>query len=97
MIRSALYKFFKWVWDYRQHEEAIPTLRGANTVRESHDADIEGMRFTVMPAEGGTIVQMRTYDRRKDESKNTTYIIPDTEHDVAHRIGQIVALELIKV
>ncbi len=67
------------------------------SVRESNDVDIEGMRFTVMPAEGGTIVQMRTYDRRKDESKNKTYIIPDTEHDIAHRIGQIVALELLKV
>ena len=68
-----------------------------STVCESHDVDIEGMRFTVMPAEGGTIVQMRTYDRRKDESNNKTYIIPDTEEDIAHRIGQIVAMELIKL
>ncbi len=67
------------------------------SVRESTDADIDGMRFTVMPAEGGTIVQMRTYDRRKDESNNKTYVIPDTEQDIAHRIGQIVAMELIKL
>lgn len=66
------------------------------SVRESHDADIEGMRFTVMPAEGGTIIQMRIYDRRKDENNTKTYVIPDTEQDVAHRIGQIVALELIR-
>jgi hypothetical protein len=67
------------------------------TVRESETADIEGMRFTVMPAEGGTIVQLRTYDRRKDESNMKTYVIPDTESDVAHRIGQIVAMELLRV
>ncbi len=67
------------------------------SVRESTDADIDGMRFTVMPAEGGTIVQMRTYDRRKDESNNKTYVIPDTEQDIAYRIGQIVAMELIKL
>lgn len=66
------------------------------SVRESHEADIEGMRFTVMPAEGGTIVQMRIYDRRKDESNNKTYVISDTEEDIAHRIGQIVAMELIR-
>lgn len=67
------------------------------TVRESSDADIEGMRFTVMPAEGGTIVQMRVYDRRKDESNTKTYVIPETEQDIAHRIGQIVAMELIRL
>ena len=66
------------------------------SVRESSDVDIEGMRFTVMVAEGGTIVQMRTYDRRKDESNNKTYVIPDTEQDIAHHIGQIVAMELIR-
>jgi hypothetical protein len=60
------------------------------------EVDIEGMRFTVMPADGGVIVQMRTYDRRKDESNTKTYLIHDTEDDVAHRIGQIVALELIR-
>lgn len=67
------------------------------TVRESHEADIDGMRFTVMVAEGGTIVQMRTYDRRKDENNHKTYVIPDSESDIAHRIGQIVAMELIKL
>ena len=66
------------------------------SVRESHEADIEGLRFTVMPAEGGTIVQVRTYDRRKDESNNKTYVIPDSETDIAHRVGQIVAMELIR-
>lgn len=74
-----------------------PKLANSIAVRESSDVDIEGMRFTVMPAEGGTIVQMRTYDRRKDESNNKTYIIPDSEEDIAHRIGQIVAMELIRL
>ena len=67
------------------------------SVREREEADIEGMRFTVMPAEGGTIVQMRVYDRRKDENNTKTYVIPETEPDIAHRIGQIVAMELIRL
>ena len=65
--------------------------------RSSEGPDIEGLRFTVMPAEGGTIVQMRVYDRRKDESNNKTYVIPDSETDIAHRVGQIVAMELIRI
>jgi len=67
------------------------------TVREHDSPDIEGMRFNVMVAEGGTIVQMRTYDRRKDENHSKTYVIPDTEQDVAYRIGQIVSLEMMKL
>lgn len=67
------------------------------SVRESDTPDIDGMRFTVMVAEGGTIVQMRTYDRRKDHTDNKTYVIPESEQDIAHRIGQIVAMEMIKL
>jgi len=67
------------------------------SVHANEGPDIEGMRFTVMPADGGTIIQMRIYDRRKDESNNKTYVIPDTEQDIAHRIGQIVAMELIRI
>jgi hypothetical protein len=71
-------------------------VKSSVSIREN-DIDIEGLRFTVMPAEGGVIVQMRTYDRRKDESHNKTYLIPDTEQDIAHRVGQIVAMELIRI
>ena len=89
-IRHKLHNFI-----FPSDSAAVPS-RGS-TIRESSDADIEGMRFTVMPAEGGTIVQMRTYDRRKDESNTKTYVIPETEQDIAHRIGQIVAMELIRL
>jgi hypothetical protein len=68
-----------------------------SAVRTNEGPDVEGLRFTVMPAEGGTIVQMRVYDRRKDESNNKTYVIPDSETDIAHRVGQIVAMELIRI
>lgn len=87
-IRKRLYNF---IYPQDQKEMSIAPVR-------ANDApDIEGLRFTVMPAEGGTIVQMRVYDRRKDESNNKTYVIPDSETDIAHRVGQIVAMELIRI
>lgn len=89
-LRTRLHNFI-----FPQDRHAILT-KGAS-VRENDQPDIEGMRFTVMPAEGGTIIQMRVYDRRKDESNNKTYVIPDSEQDVAHRVGQIVAMELIRL
>jgi hypothetical protein len=98
MIRGLLYKFHKWVWNYEQdhnaNEDKYATI-SPSRVRESGDVDIEGLRFTVMPARGGTIIQMRTYDRRKDESNNTTYIIPDGE-DIATEVGRIVSMEMLK-
>jgi len=97
MIRRTLYRFMAWVQDYPKRENEIyATTVASGKVRVGEEADIDGMRFIVMPAEGGTIVQMRTYDRRRDESNNKTYVIPDTEQDIAHRIGQIVAMELLK-
>ena len=57
--------------------------------------DIEGLRFNVMPAQGGTIVQIRHYDRKTDRNNNITHIIPDGE-DIAERIGQIVSMELLR-
>lgn len=89
-LRTRLHNFI-----FPQDNRAI-LAKGAS-VRENDQPDIEGMRFTVMPAEGGTIIQMRVYDRRKDESNNKTYVIPDSEQDVAHRVGQIVAMELIRL
>ena len=65
-------------------------------VRESHEADIDGLRFTVMPARGGTIVQLRSYDSKRDQHEYATYVIPDGE-DIAAEVGRIVSMELLKV
>jgi len=89
-LRNGLRNFI-YPQDHREEKISMSPVRG------SEAPEIEGMRFTVMPAEGGTIVQMRIYDRRKDESNNKTYVIPDTEQDVAHRVGQIVAMEMIRL
>lgn len=64
-------------------------------VRESHEADIEGLRFTVMPARGGTIVQLRSYNMKNDRNDYVTYVIPDGQ-DIAEEVGRIVSMELIR-
>ena len=84
----------KWVredWKNAQNEAA--TIGG--TIRESDVVDIEGIRFTLMAAHGGAILQTRKYDNRTDRHLYNTYIIADGE-EVAERVGQIVALELLR-
>lgn len=68
---------------------------GLNKVRESHEADIEGLRFTVMPARGGTIVQLRSYNMKNDRNDYVTYVIPDGQ-DIAEEVGRIVSMELLR-
>lgn len=67
----------------------------SNKIRVSDEPDVDGMRFTVMKANGGVILQSRRYDRRRDESDCSTYIITDDE-PYAERIGQIVSMEILK-
>jgi hypothetical protein len=58
--------------------------------------DISGLSFNVMPAQGGTIVQLRKYDDKLNRNSYSTHIIADGQ-DVAEHIGKIVALELWKI
>lgn len=64
-------------------------------VRESSRVDIEGISFNVMRASGGVIVQTRQYDRKTDRNLYSTHIVTDDE-PLADRIGQIVAMELLR-
>jgi len=62
---------------------------------ESSSVDVDaGLRFTVMSARGGTIVQTRSYDKRTDRSDCTTHVIPEGE-DIAVRVGEIVSMEML--
>lgn len=57
--------------------------------------DIDGLRFTVMPAHGGCIIQTAKYDNKKDTTNYETYIVTDFE-DIATKVGEIVVLELYR-
>lgn len=61
----------------------------------SPEVDITGLSFNVMPAQGGTIVQLRKYDDKLSRNNYSTHIIVEGE-DVAKAIGKIVAIELWK-
>lgn len=77
-------------WALRD-EQDVPLL----TVHAREEIEIEGLRFNVMKATGGLILQLRSYDRKSDRNNYNTYIITDDE-PIAERVGQIVALEILK-
>lgn len=53
------------------------------------------LRFTVTPARGGVIVQVRKYDRKNDDHSYVTHVIHDDE-SVSERIAEIVSMELLR-
>ena len=57
-------------------------------VVQTGHVNVDGLDFTVMTANGGHIVQVRKYDRSKDNHLSETYIITNDE-DVAEKIGHI--------
>jgi len=97
MIRGLLYKLHRWVWDYRPHDESVKISTATTGINRlvGHDDIDPTIRFSVTTARGGVIVASRTYDRQKDRSNDIIHVIHDDE-DVARRVGEIVALELMK-
>jgi hypothetical protein len=83
-------KLRRWI----QEEDCYATAKPIGIAR-GNDIDMEGLAFSVMPATGGTVVQIRHYDRKTDRSNNVTHVIPDGE-DIAERIGQIVSMEILR-
>ena len=80
----------KWVReDWYNSQPVVDVSVGARSV------DVEGLSFNVMPAQGGTVVQIRQYDRKTDRNNHITHVIPDGE-DISERIGQIVSMELLR-
>jgi len=82
-------KILNWGRNYNNIKDSMVI----NSVRTRDTAEVDGIRFTVMSARGGTIVQLTSYDRAKDRNDTVTHVIPDGE-DVAATVGQIVSMEL---
>ena len=72
------------------------TLRIRDRDSES-EVDLERpIRFKVAAAEGGMIVEVSTYDEKKDRSITKHHIIPDEVEDKAAAIARIVSWEFLR-
>jgi hypothetical protein len=97
MIRYLWDKLLKWGWDYNRDlrvSDSDLEIEQISLIENNH-VTVDGLNFTVMPAQGGTIVQLRKYDRKNNSNDMSTHIIAEGQ-DVAETVGKIVALELWK-
>jgi hypothetical protein len=106
MIRWLWSRMMKWGWDYNRelpddiHVPArIRSRRGSNSIALCEDNDsidlTEPISFKVEAVQGGTLVETRWYDHKRDESIRKLHIVMSDEN-LAEAIGKIVTMELIR-
>jgi Ni,Fe-hydrogenase III component G len=57
--------------------------------------DSNGFRLQVYKANGGVVVETRNYDHRKDENRNSLYVITE-DKDLGAEIGKIITMENLR-
>jgi hypothetical protein len=69
--------------------------RGGDIVSSGETLSTEPLRLSIYRANGGTIVETRTYDRQKDRSQNQLHIVGH-DQDLGHSIAKIITMESLR-
>jgi hypothetical protein len=99
----------KWGWDFNRdirgyEEEPKVRRKGRGAISnsisicddEASRIDLpDPIRFQVQAVNGGTIIETRWYDPKKDESRVKLHIIT-SDQDLSDAIGKIVTMELLQ-
>lgn len=91
--------FFK-KWFAKKCKEAWEDARDESLVSPSvavkeSGLNSNGMHFTVYRANGGHVIEHRTYDRKTDRHNNSLHIITD-EKDLGEELGKIITFENLR-
>jgi hypothetical protein len=104
MIRWVWSRIMKWGWDFNRElrEDSISIGRLRNKYDIVSINDIEGgidlnnpITFRVQAVEGGTLIETRWYDPKRDENERKLHIVTSDEN-LSESIGKIVTMELLK-
>jgi len=111
MIRYLWDRMLKWGWDYNRdlrddglvepHRPArLRSRGGSNSIAICDDSNdsidlTDPISFKVEAVQGGTLVETRWYDHKRDESIRKLHIV-NSDQDLAEAIGKIVTMELIR-
>jgi predicted phosphatase len=61
-----------------------------------HKIDMgKSVRFSVLPARGGCVIEIKSWNQKDHEWDIIAHIIPEGE-DIAHRVGQLVSMEFLR-
>ena len=101
MIRWLWAKLVAWGWDFSYELTNDQNRLGRSRLIEIEDDDEsvidlpDPIRFKVQQVNGGTLVETRWYDHKKDEHRVKLHIVTG-EENLAESIGKIVTMELLQ-
>ena len=107
MIRWLWSRVMKWGWDFNRdlrEDDGLVSLarirgtRGRDELVLVSDDEIDltkPIRFSVQAVEGGTLIETRWHDDKRDEYVRNLHIVTQ-EENLAEAIGKIVTMELLK-
>jgi len=107
MIRWLWSNLMKWGWDFNRdiREDEIKVRQKGRAISNSLsiiDDDISNgielpdpIRFSVQAVNGGTLIETKWYDYKKDEQRVKLYIVT-SDQDLSESIGKIVTMELLQ-
>ncbi len=107
MIRWLWSRMMKWGWDYGRELPDEPISIGLGRHRGTRGRDdmilvsddeidlTKPIRFSVQAVEGGTLIETRWHDDKRDEYVRKLHIVTQDEN-LAEAIGKIVTMELLK-
>lgn len=102
MIRWLWSRMMKWGWDFNcdlREDDIVPIRkRGRDICLAVADDEIDltdPIRFSVQTVQGGTLIETRWHDDKRDEYVRKLHIVTKDEN-LAEAIGKIVTMELLK-
>lgn len=91
MFDSLKARILRWLTS----DNLVKSKENINKVTIDNSIDAEGIRFRIMQADGGHIVEIRSYDATRDRSNVRLHIIT-SEQDFSQRLGHIVTMEVLR-
>jgi len=92
----------KWVSDAQreqfkdtQYVEETDIKLSSNEV-DDHEINMsKSIKFSVLPARGGCVLEIKSWDKKEHEWETVSHVIPEGQ-DVAHTVGQLVSMEMLR-
>jgi len=93
---------FKWVADAQrdqfkdtQYVEETDIKLSSNEV-DDHEINMDkAVKFAMLPARGGCVLEIKSWDKKEREWDIVAHVIPEGA-DVAHAVGQLVSMEMLR-
>jgi hypothetical protein len=91
----------KWVADAQRDQFNEPHVVEESDVKlscvtDDHEINMsKSIKFSVLPARGGCVLEINSWDKKEREWEIVSHVIPEGE-DVAHTVGQLVSMEMLR-